>query len=59
MKEMSVLTKSSRERERPIAAVALIGAVWLVILSGAWAFSAIAPTPAKAPAVYGDWVPPV
>jgi hypothetical protein len=53
------MTKSSRERERPIGAVALIGAVWLMVLSGVWALSAIAPTPAKAPSVYGDWVPPV
>jgi hypothetical protein len=53
-----MLKKLRRERERPIKAIALIGAVWLVTLSGVAAYAEKAPTPANAEAAaYDRWVP--
>jgi hypothetical protein len=53
-----MLKKSRRERARPIKAIALIGAVWLVTLSGVAAYAEKAPTPATAEAAaYGSFIP--
>jgi hypothetical protein len=55
-KEMS-LNKLRSERERPMKVIALVGAVWLVTLSGAAAYAPNTPAPANA-AAYGQSAPP-
>jgi hypothetical protein len=59
MKEMSMLRKSRREPERPMKVVALIGAVWLITLSGVAAYTKEAPTPASAAAAVSEPPPAV
>jgi hypothetical protein len=52
-----MLRKSKRERARPMAVVALVGAVWLATLSGVGAYAEKAPTPAyTAAAIYAPAV---
>jgi hypothetical protein len=53
-----MLKKLSAESGLRLKALALIGALWLATLSGAWVYSAKAPSSAKAaPAVYGALAP--
>jgi hypothetical protein len=55
---MSMLKEWKAERELRVKAGALIGAVWLITLSGVAAYAQTAPTPANAAAaVYGPSAP--
>jgi len=55
-----MLKKSKAESGLRLKALALIGALWLATLSGAWVYSATAPGSAKAaPAVFGALAPAI